>query len=183
MSEQNEIALELGGLESGLGSMSRAMPFSVPDGYFEALQVQLEQATGANFSDPLLAKYDQPLSLPVGYFETLPGKLLVAARRADANEVPKKQKEIGFVPVLRWAVAAALAITISVGGYMMFVERSESQSEAMLKNISRGDIMDFVQGSYGTGSSAQSATHETVIPNVDNAAIIQYLNETGWEDI
>lgn len=91
MKEQNDILNELERMENELAHMSRAMPYNVPDGYFEALENNIaEYIAFAMREDPKLDLGKQPpYTVPEGYFDTLQ-----ASVKDRINEVPELPKTI-----------------------------------------------------------------------------------------
>lgn len=90
MKEQNDILNELRSLGSPLADMSRAMPFEVPEGYFNSFEMQLiAELSLENGSGLLSLSKETPLPVPEGYFEELPGKILAMVQEQPQLELPK----------------------------------------------------------------------------------------------
>ncbi|MGN6475885.1 MAG: hypothetical protein ACTHKV_01575, partial [Flavipsychrobacter sp.] len=73
MSNKNDIQEELKALNSVLAGMSSAMPYFVPEGYFETLDGEINARRMAmNIPDPmLLLPKSMPYHMPEGYFEDI----------------------------------------------------------------------------------------------------------------
>lgn len=90
MELQNDILNELKSWGSPLAGMSRAMPFVVPKGYFEALDtVVLNHIQADNNEWQLQATREMPYSVPAGYFEGLPEQVLRSIRQEGNISLPK----------------------------------------------------------------------------------------------
>lgn len=178
MNTQDNIREELNSMDSTLANMPGAMPYVVPDGYFEALAGNIIHAindTGKEV-DPNFGKA-LPYVVPAGYFNDFPSKM-VQLNNADAGNT---DKIIPLFPRIRWAAAAALVVIIGVGGLMVFTAHNETGVEKMLAIVPQNDIHNYMQRSYGIDASKVLNSTNIANLNVDSKDIEAYLNETGWE--
>jgi hypothetical protein len=158
------------------------MPYDVPQGYFENLPAQMLALAG---EEPQLSlPKTMPFEVPQGYFESLPQHILEEARKTGKTTkvIPiPLGKKIGRS--IRWAAAAVLLLTISIGSYRMLnpaitlnpeqklAQLPENEiSEYIVQNIDEFD-MDLLENNIASANSIQSLSDED---------IIDYLDETGW---
>ena len=183
MKEVNEIIQELNEWGSPLAAMPRTMPYSVPDGYFDQLPGDI---WGGIADEQLMLEFDgtdMPLQAPEGYFDSLPLKMLQAAKAGDVREqettaVPARQ--IKLRPYIRWAAAAVIAITVSIGGYLMYAPQ-ETTPERILSSIPKSELKEYVTRRYGLDPAMIAPGKEVNNLNVNNKDIVEYLDATGWD--
>ena len=167
---------ELLAISGPVAVITKNMPFVVPEAYFD----QLPGAIAAKVSSASLLnskKYGAPYAAPVGYFDQLPGEVLLKAKGNRKQEIRKRF--ISFRGT-KWAVAATLAVIVSIGGYMMYSENRLNQAENILAIIPGSEISEYVQHN-GLDVGAQKGNIDIANLNVDKKDIVTYLNETGWE--
>ena len=184
MKQVNEIINELKGLNSPLAAMPREMPYQVPAGYFE----QLPGDVLAIVNDTTIQAFEKqgnPHEVPAGYFNTLPLKMLQAAKAQEVIEHKEvaPAKRIALYPQVRWAVAAVMALVISLGGYVMFTgNNADNGAEKILSSIPGSEINEYVTHRYGIDPNVVAPDKENSnLKNVDTKDIVAYLDETGWD--
>ena len=165
MSDNNNIINELEEMGSKLATIPRRMPYSVPDGYFSA---------EITIPNGLPARAETPYSVPGGYFDELPQKMLAAAKATEPAP-----RTIAFAPRLQWLQAAALALFITAGGFIMF-RGSSTPEERLLASVSKADIKEYIEYADRDAEPVMNAEVIKTLP-VDNKEIVAYLDETGWE--
>lgn len=166
MKAVNEITEELTGMGSMLAELPRAMPYSVPDGYFEQLPGTIQAAV----------EMESQFAVPAGYFDSFPEQMLAVAKRAD-----KKPILISLANRVRWVAAAVLIMCIGVGSYMTFQNQPAMSAERILSSVPASEIQEYLQGPE-RATDEQTANHAIVNKlQVDSKEIVSYLNETGWE--
>lgn len=162
---------------------TKVMPFDVPQGYFDALPEQLlyaakQQGTIADISQAM------PFETPVGYFDTLPGKILQAVKETE-QPIVKKTRTISLGKSLRWVAAAVLLLGIGITSYKMMIPEAvnpESELAAVPNNV----INDYVAQNFTDMDPDMKET--TVAANIkgldklNEEEIVNYLDETGWEE-
>lgn len=81
MNGRNDISDELRGLNSPLADISRAMPYSVPGGYFHGLVSDVTESIKFSEADDPIAGWGRkmPYAVPAGYFESLPREMTIIA--------------------------------------------------------------------------------------------------------
>jgi hypothetical protein len=160
-----KLVLDIAGEETEARNWGKEMPYDVPKDYFEALAGQVVNAV-------VIAEQND---IPVGYFDALPGRMLQAAKVEDV-----KPRLIPLFTQLRWAAAAVLLICISIGGYMAFDNRHPG-AENILAAVPQTEIQEYLQNTERPDEGR--LVDNTAINSlpVDNAEIISYLDETGWE--
>ena len=166
---------------------NKAMPYAVPQGYFEGLAANV--LTAAAEADVVFTSTKaMPYMAPAGYFEALPGMVLETVRASfDYAHDEKKSKarviplKPAFVPV-RWAVAAMLLVCITIGGYITFFSgNGQTGTENVLASVSKEELQDYLQHSYVLDVNRIENTNDMNQLEVDSRDIEQYLNETGWD--
>lgn len=210
MEVKNEILDELLEMHSSLAGAPRAMPFPVPDRYFETFAANIFTVVDN------AAPQEQVYSLPPAYFDTLSAAIMTAIRAEEAaasfpkghpHHVPpgyfealpghavktvrEEVSKTGAVllpwrQAIRWTAAAVLVIGISLGSYKMLYKKPVDPQKA-LASLPEGAIHDYVAQNVDDFDSElifNSLGNDKVIKSVDNLEeqeIIQYLNENGWE--
>ncbi len=178
MKHPEDISKELKELSSILSEQSRSMPYEVPDGYFNEFTVniadhlQLKEQAGANM----------PGVVPERYFETLPSQLLNKIKQ----DTPRKGNTINLT--IRWAVAAALLVLVSIGGYHV-MNTGDSSFEKQLATIPESELSEYINNNINqfdieTIENELLADNNTGISTqqLHEDDIVNYLNETGWAD-
>jgi hypothetical protein len=87
MKELNNISEELKELQSHLGSLSRNMPYMLPDDYFAALLPHVLQTIQADDMEVTPANWNRsnPYAVPENYFDTFSEHILEQALSNDIN--------------------------------------------------------------------------------------------------
>jgi hypothetical protein len=100
MKKVNDISDELKSMGSCLADMSRVMPYSVPQGYFEHFAGStLETIKELNQSAPISAwGKSLPYKVPVNYFEGLTGAIVAAAKAEEGLSSPATKETPYKVP-------------------------------------------------------------------------------------
>ena len=175
MEKQNDIIEELKSWGSPLAGMSRAMPFVVPEGYFERLYNDVKASISFEENDyPLPASKDMPFYLPQGYFNDFPARMAALAKisedadKANPFAVPEgyfeqlpmqmlkaakgsEKKKTKIIPLVklgrtvRWAAAAILVIAIGIGSFRWFNQQETTDVNAALAAIPKEDISKYVE--------------------------------------
>jgi hypothetical protein len=210
MKQVNDITEELNSMGSQLAGMSRAMPYTLPDGYFE----QFANNTASLVND-LTAADDAPVwgrtmpfEVPQGYFETaatdmammamgeniaaaLPKGIPLTAPAGYFDALPAKMLHAAKATELpkqqklsfrniRWAAAAMVILSIGIGAYE-FSNQQQNAPDNILASVSNNDIHDYLQQSYRLDVDRIMSNTDINNMQVDNKEIVQYLNETGWD--
>lgn len=177
--EKNEILKELNEMGSPLAGMPRRMPYSVPDGYFDGMaDAALRSARTGN--------------VPAGYFEALPAAMLQAAKAAaNASGTPagvKKSTRVVAFPMLRWAAAAVLLVSLGTGAALLFNVERFPNPETVITALPQEDIAEYAAMSLDTldpSSVADDALASTGasgargLSNLSEAELEAYLTEEG----
>ena len=147
--EDVSVSNELESLSPLLAGMSRKMPFSMPDNYFnEAIAGLPGMVADEQLPDFLLeVGKSMPYQVPVAYFDDLSGR--VKARLS----LKEPAKVISFAPrkLMRYAVAAAVAGIMAIGGIVYFSGKGSTSSPDSeewvannLKNVSTEELEEFI---------------------------------------
>lgn len=169
--------------EYSLSIPRQPMPYNIPTGYFDTLPEDILAAATMRKQEPTHAYI-----LPEGYFEQFPMQALEAAKRAHAP----KEKRIIPLPNklwknLRWAAAAVLILGIGFGSYKLMVPNDTMSIEEQLAQLPTGTINEYVQAHIDEFDAEMIASNITATNNsatpaqLEEAEIINYLDETGWD--
>jgi hypothetical protein len=129
MTEGKDILEELRSINSPLADISRAMPYKVPESYFEKL-VNETLTTVQKVEEPETKPNwgTNPFSVPAGYFEQLSGNILAAAKTEDISVTTKEMPyrvPVGYFEHLPAQIVKAIKVlngkkTIPLSGKNMF---------------------------------------------------------------
>jgi hypothetical protein len=158
-----------------VADFGKALPYTVPAGYFEGLTDKIVATSAASVITMELPG-SMPYTTPVGYFDALPGAMLTAARTADnggQKTIPLKHTMI--LPK-RWAAAAIILLTIGLGSFEFF-SPSSANSDKILASVSPNEIQDYLQPING---DLMVSGNPLMNLSLDNNEIIEYFNESGW---
>lgn len=114
MNREQDILKELQELNSPLADISRAMPYEMPQGYFQQLPEKVyAEATRPGNGQELTGRA-MPYDVPEDYFDKLPDNILAAAK---AETAPPKRTSRSIWLNLRWAAAAVLILGLGIGTF------------------------------------------------------------------
>lgn len=86
MEKENKIKIELESWESTLADISRKMPFSLPENYFQGLEERINFLKHSGEEDEVQLSRELPYTIPTGYFENFAGDLLSSIKEQEAVE-------------------------------------------------------------------------------------------------
>ncbi|HET7896201.1 MAG TPA: hypothetical protein VFL47_00980, partial [Flavisolibacter sp.] len=123
---------ELRELSPLLAGLPKTLPYSVPEGYFDANLASLPFVYG-NEASALLGAIGKtmPYAVPQGYFENLPQQVLAHVATPKAKVVPLFARTW-----MRAAVAAAIGGVMFIGGYRLL---NSNENEEARAGLSRPD--------------------------------------------
>ena len=160
------------------------MPYDVPEGYFNALPQQILDKAKETKEN---ASKEMPFSVPDGYFNSLPDEILQKAKDADerpaTRTIPLRRNRWHSV---RLAAAAVLLILIGFAGFQWF--KSDPSVQQELAAVPDSAIQSYIQyhiDEFDTDMLAlylPEGSGSNISSQVTDEDIIQYLNETGWEE-
>ncbi|MCB0697690.1 MAG: hypothetical protein KDC07_10015 [Chitinophagaceae bacterium] len=183
MEREQDILNELKDLNSTLASYPKGMPYQVPAGYFDGLAADIYHLASAGVE---LTK-EIPFNVPVGYFDTLPQQTLNAAKKADAAASTATTPRKSIWLNVRWAAAAMLILSISIGSYRMLNPQTISIQQ-QLNEIPDEAIMAYVQDhidefdtEYIINNLDGNTTLQTQAGNLKDETIEDYLENSGWQ--
>jgi hypothetical protein len=183
---------ELETLSPLLAGLSRKMPYSVPEGYFNEINTQLPGITLEESLPEILisAGKSMPYKVPVGYFEELPATVLNNVRPARTSA---KVISIG----LRWmkyAAAAIIAGVMVVSSIFYFGNRNDGtpsvQSEqwiaSQLKNVSIEELEAFINTADISSktlaqNSSNNAEVRSLLNDVPDSELEKFLKDVPLE--
>lgn len=160
----------------------KQMPYHTPEGYFES------------FAENTLKNVQKTVSkepayiVPEGYFDQLPAQMLEKAKQEWARPEPRR-KVIPLWKNLAWAAAAILVLGIGFDIYRSANKAETVTTEEQLAQLSNGTINEYIQSNIDEFDTeiivADMNTATTATPSpqqLQEDEIIEYLNETGWNE-
>ena len=186
---QNSLSVneEVESLSPVLAGISKEMPFTLPQGYFDSSTDGITSWVKEEEQQLFTGNKKMPYEVPAGYFESLPGIVLKKAN-------PQKAKVISITSTRRWmrvAVAALVAGVIAVSSVLYFgkdksvdpVSDSYSWVEKNLKNIPDKELDEFLNTTYiSTPALAKNGSSNKVevrklLKDIPNAELDKFLEE------
>ncbi len=164
-------------MRSGLSSLSKSMPFSMPDGYFGSLASDIGSLVALEsrqqFDD--LPSPTTMLQVPDGYFDQLPNRVM------QNVEGKKKQGLVLSFHWIRLAAAAVVIIAVGLGLYRVSNSDSSDMEQNVIASVDSQDISAYLQ--YASAPYKYNNGNENILDDVDlqSGDIVSYLDETGWE--
>ncbi|WP_290795218.1 hypothetical protein [Flavihumibacter sp. UBA7668] len=183
-----------------LAGLSKKMPFTVPNGYFDQIEpatvktehIATEDAEIETGSILLLVNRKGPYEVPIGYFEQFPGKMVQKIGQVETGSGAK----VIFMGKswLRYAAAAVVAGVLAIAGWFYFQPASENpgmtpafakQLETEMQQISDEAILEFTNPTssiyYGTAANQTDElsvddVHD-LLGDVSDEALQKYLQE------
>lgn len=178
MASAQDILQELKELNSSLGELPKAMPYELPEGYFDGFVADITAKVSTQ--QELMNKH-VPFTVPDEYFDNLPGQILQSVQQP----VAKKTRSIWLN--LRWAAAAVLVLAIGLGSYRILNPATRS-IEQQLSAIPNAELLAYVHDNideFETDIIISNMNNVQLINaqtgNINNEAIEDYLEEEGWQ--
>lgn len=184
-------ATEIEALSPLLAGISRAMPYHLPEGFFEQSVEVLPAITSVETSTLLASIGKQmPMDVPAGYFENLADKVLerTGAKRA-------KVVSMGARKWMRMAVAAVMIGIVTVSGLFYFgnnktqVPAPGAPIAQQLKTVSTKELDDFVKAAdvaSSTPVTAQSSPAKKevkqMLQDVSDKELDAFLEQVPTDD-
>jgi hypothetical protein len=157
--ENASAAEEIASISPLLAGISRAMPYAVPDNYFEKELEELPFLIAEDPKSSILSLIDKvtPYEVPANYFTYLPEQLLRKVTAPKAKVVSMAGRKW-----MRWAVAAMVAGIISLSGYFYFNQKNSGSDSGrpiaqQLKNVSTKELDEFIKTTDITLTSTETA--------------------------
>lgn len=186
----SEAAAETAALSPLLASLSRQMPYSLPEGYFGQTVSDLPLLVREEESSPVLQAIgrEMPYAVPQGYFDDLAETVLRKA--APAKVIPMVKRRW-----MRLAVAAAVTGIVALSGYFYLSGKDQvadpsSQVAQQLKNVSTKELEEFIKTTDITAVSNQTASVKSnpdaevkeLLNGVSDTELDAFLNQVPGED-
>ncbi len=174
---ENEVTSQIYNIDVETGhhlQKSKAMPYLIPDGYFETLTEKTVIAMVDNVEGAIKTL---PFAAPAGYFDNLPSEIL--AKTAARPTV--KFKKINILPYIKWSLAAILVLGIGLISHQTFYAPIQNSHETILASAADSEINDYI--SKIEKDDAETTVDAAALASlpVNNTEIVEYLNETGWD--
>lgn len=190
MKAHTDIQKELESMGSHLAGMSREMPYSVPEGYFDNLGENIAAAIKENTKEGLNLNASKAMpygEVPTGYFDQLPARMLEVAKSAQARQpqvmalTPKTQHKQVTLRRVNWAVAAVLLITIGMGAYTYLFRQGEAIPDKLISSVSNNELHEYLQNTCRIDVDRVVNSSSILDLHLESKDIINYLDETGWD--
>jgi hypothetical protein len=171
---------EISELSPLLAGLSKAMPFSIPDNYFQDLSAitdEKEESAVLSYIGKTM-----PYEVPFDYFDNLSGEVLGKLNPSTAKVIPMYRKKW-----MKMAVAAAIVGIIAISGFFYFNKKgsisvSNPQWVATnIKNVSNTAIEEFIKTTDVTLTSTNTTTAQTKPKTADIKKLLQDVPDTELE--
>jgi hypothetical protein len=172
-----------------LAGISRKMPYSVPNDFFEGSLSGLSILVKEDQESPILAKAGKamPYEVPVGYFAGFAGRVLnVVAPKSTVIPIMRRKW-------MRLAVAAMVAGVISISGYLYLGHKGHSAQDrvaAELKGLPTQALDSFITNvDISTASRDMAHSHpvthaevKKLLQDVPESEMNAFLSEVPGDD-
>lgn len=204
--EAKNAAEEIQTLSPLLASISRQIPYSVPEGYFPSLEQKIEDRIQKHpdyqtAGEELIAlssvlnrlKNTTPYSVPEDYFQNL----AVSIRQNVNEKIGAKVVSLKSNRLGRLAVAAVITGIILLGGVLFMKQQNNNPVEAgkawskiekQVEKISDKELKDFVQVTNPNDLTTQenissksiaSEDVNTLLNDISDKELQDFLDQTG----
>jgi len=185
---------EIAQLSPLLAGISKGLPYSVPDGFFQSSLEGLNAITSENEESLVLSFIDRemPYEVPAGYFANLSEQILEKINNRSARVVPMKRTW------MRLAIAAMLTGLIAVSGIVYFNSRSGHSPSAAasvpvaieLKKVSTEELNEFIKTTavdvddkaHMTANTSSRKETKKLFDDVSDKELEAFLNQLPTDD-
>ncbi|MEI8280259.1 MAG: hypothetical protein WCG87_10890 [Bacteroidota bacterium] len=163
---------------------SKYMPHTVPFGYFSEFPGQIYNAAMSTDEFPADLNVGHPYSVPANYFDELPGNILAKIQATEKQDASQHIKTISLTRKsawynMRWAAAAVLLISISLGSYKMLIA-PQYNIEHQLASVPLSALDEYASmHTDDADGTAVLSNGQAVNLQLNEEEIIHYLNEKG----
>lgn len=179
---------EIAQLSPLLAGISRQLPFSVPDNFFQLNLEGLKAFTSESEESLVLSfvEKEMPYEVPVGYFANFPEQVLEKVAKRQAKVVPLMKRKW-----VRLAVAAMVTGIMAISGLMYFNNRGSATSDPVtaVKKASTQELNDFIKSTVvnstddNAGVTAHNATQTKKLFNdVSDKELDAFLSQVSTDD-
>jgi hypothetical protein len=178
---------EIAILSPFLAGLSRTMPYTVPENFFQSTISELTILISEEKESEVLSFIDKsmPYQVPDSYFDLLPRSILSKVAPAQAKVIP-----IGRSNWKRMAVAAMITAIIGISGIFYFSNKSASKDPiAQVRNASTNDIEAFLRstgaslsGSATAQNSSRKSEIKDMLQNVSDKDVDAFLKQVPEEE-
>ena len=163
--EGTTAAEEIASLSPLLAGISRAMPYAVPEKYFQSTIDELPYLVGDDPRSAILTLVERvtPYQVPLGYFANFPDKVLEKlVDKQPARVIPMVRRKW-----MRLAVAAMVAGIIGVTGYFYSLQNKGIDADQpiaqQLKNVSTTELSEFIKTADVSSSNNSTAQNKPAV--------------------
>lgn len=186
--EENQTASkEITDLSPLLAGISRQMPYSVPDQYFQSTLEVLPVLISEEKESLVLSfiEKEMPYEVPGGYFEKLPAEVLAKLPRQKAKVFPIVRRKWMHV-----AAAAIVAGIITLSGIVYYTDKPANDASApiaqQLKNVSTSELDAFIKSTSATlspdATTQTTAEVKPLLQDVSTNELEAFLDQVPAED-
>jgi hypothetical protein len=162
-----------------LASLSRTMPFSAPDNYFDELQNRINQSI---FVDGLMQRENQGFTVPQNYFEDLSNQI---ESRVAVEQMKSLAKTDGFKTPLNYFETLQADILSKTSGATQKTKVMRLWGSDFMKYASAaclflviGSGLYFTQQSKVTQTASLELAKEQVLYDIDESTILEHIQES-----
>lgn len=176
---------ELTDLSPLLAGISRKMPFSVPENYFDETALNLPAITEEERLPQFLsvAGKSMPYEVPVGFFEAFPQQVLDKVARPKARVISFNRKWMRYAAVAILAGIVVLSSIVYFSGNKVDPVHEPGEWVALkLKNVSTQELDAFIKTASivnGTemAKNGTKADVQQMLKNVPDNELDAFLNQ------
>jgi hypothetical protein len=175
-----------------LAGISRKLPFSVPDDFFQSNIENLAALTSENGESLVLSfiSKEMPYQVPAGYFANLSEQVLEKVTDQGAKVVPLMRRKW-----MRLAVAAAITGIMAISGIFYFNSRGNhagtiNDPAVAVKKASTEELNDFLKSTIvvdvnnmaKTTATAPKTERKKLFDDVSDKELQSFLNQVPTDD-
>jgi hypothetical protein len=179
---------ELVQLSPFLAGISKKMPYSVPEDFFQSNIEGLKAFTSENEESLVLSFIDKemPYEVPTGYFANISEQVLEKVSGEGAKVVPMMRRKW-----MRLAVAATVTGIMAISGIFYFGNRgsngTSSDPVTAVKKASTQELNDFINTTAITDDKSQVTVNnnpkpEKIFADVSDKELNDFLDQMPTDD-
>ena len=184
---------EIAQLSPLLASISRNLPFSVPDNFFQSNLEGLKAFTSENEESLVLSFVDKemPYEVPAGYFANITEQVLEKVAGQEVKVVPIMRRKW-----MQLAVAAVVTGIVAVSGIVYFNGKGSGGAGSdpvakVLKKTSTQELNEFIKSTVvdvndntapTTAQNSPSKKETKLFDNVSDKELEAFLNQVPTDD-
>jgi hypothetical protein len=177
---------ELAQLSPILAAISKKMPYSVPENYFQSNIEGLSAFTSESEESLVLSfiEKEMPFEVPKGYFANVPDQVFKKISNRSARVVPMKRKW------MRMAAAALVAGIMVISGIFYFTNRGSNGTTdpvTAVKKASTEELNNFINTTAVTDDKSQVTVNnnpktEKIFADISDKELNDFLDQMPTDD-